>query len=86
MIEDVGELRLRSLVDEIGGARPVALHAHVERAVVAEREAALGLVELHRRHADIEHDAVDGLEALLARDLVEIAEAARARASAGPWP
>ena len=34
-------------------------HAHVERAVGAEGKAAIGLVELHRRDADVEHDAVD---------------------------
>ena len=34
-------------------------HPHVERAVEPEREAALGLVELHRGDADIHHDAVD---------------------------
>ena len=37
----------------------LAAHAHVERAVEAEREAASGGVELHRRNAEIEHDAVD---------------------------
>ena len=41
---------------------PVAAHAHVERAVETEREAALGLIELHRGHADVEHDAVDRLD------------------------
>ena len=54
-----GEIALGGRVHQIGGARPVAAHAHVERAVVAEREAALGLIELHRRDAEIEHDAVD---------------------------
>ena len=33
-------------------------HAHVERPVGAEGEAALGLVDLHRGDADVEHDAV----------------------------
>ena len=60
--------------DEIGGAWPAPAHAHVERRVVAEREAALGLVELHRRHADIEHHTVDGLEARAARHHVQIGE------------
>ena len=58
-VDDVGEIALGCLRDDVGGARPVAAHAHVERAVEAEREAALGLVELHRRDADVEHDAVD---------------------------
>ena len=34
-----------------------------------------GGVELHGRHAEIEHDAVDGVEAGRARDLLEIGEA-----------
>ena len=76
MKEDVGQLRLGGLVDEVGGAPPVPLHAHVERPVAAEREAALGLVELHRRHADVENDAVDALEAGSRGDRVERAEAA----------
>jgi hypothetical protein len=33
-------------------------HPHVERAAEPEREAALGLVELHRGNADVHHDAV----------------------------
>ena len=32
-VEHVGKLRLGQRVDEIGGGRPVAAHAHVERAV-----------------------------------------------------
>ena len=56
---------------------PLLLHAHVERPLVAEREAALGLVDLHRRHADVEHDAVERIETLRLRDLVEVAEASR---------
>ena len=77
VIEDVGELGLGGFVDEIGRARAAALHAHVERPVVAEREAALGLVDLHRGHADVEHDAVERIETLRLRDLVEVAEASR---------
>ena len=42
---------------------------------MAEREAALGLVELHRGDAEIEHDAVDRLVPGIARDGVEIGEA-----------
>ena len=55
---------------------PSPLHAHVERPVAAEGEAALGLVELHRRDADVENDAVDALEAGFRGDRVERAEAA----------
>ena len=55
--------------------RPLALHAHVEGRVEAQREAARRLVELHRRNADVEHDAVHGVDAETLGDLVEIAEA-----------
>ena len=76
-MENVGEFRLRGVVDEIGGAYALALHAHVERAVVAEGEAALGPVELHRGDADVENDAVHGLEARPPRTMSnECAEAA----------
>ena len=53
----------------------VAAHAHVERPVEPEREAAFGAVELHRGDADVEHDAVDLREAGAARDRVELREA-----------
>ena len=82
MVDDVGEHRLVGLVDEVGGARAVGAHAHVEGAVVAEREAALRLVELHRRDADIEHHPVDLRHAGLGQEGVEVAEAARHEAQA----
>ena len=37
----------------------VGVHAHVERAVEAEAEAALGVVDLRRRDAEVEQHAVD---------------------------
>ena len=43
---------------------------------MAEGEAALGRVELHRGDADVEDDAVDPLVAMGTRDRVEIGEAA----------
>ena len=51
--------RSSQLVDEVGGgARLGRIHAHVERRVGGVREAALGLVDLHRRHAEVEQDRV----------------------------
>ena len=70
-----GEIALRCGVHQIGGAHAFPAHAHVERSVVAEREAALRLVELHRRDAEIEQDAVDRLMPEPARDVIEIREA-----------
>ena len=57
-VEDVGEFLLAGAVDDVGGAAAFAAHAHVEGAIEAEREAPLGLVELHGRDPDVEHDAV----------------------------
>src|SRR4051812_24472395 len=74
-IDDVGEIRLRCRSDYIGGARPVLAHAHVERSVEAEREAALGLIELHRRHADIHYDAIDLRRTLRGAHLGQIGKA-----------
>ena len=75
MIDDVGEIALGRAAHDIGRGRPVCAHPHVERTVEAEREAALGLVELHRGHADIHHDAVDRIDALRRADLGELGEA-----------
>ena len=47
-------------VDQVGGALAVGPHAHVERAVAHEREAALGLVDLHRRDPEVEGHAPAG--------------------------
>ena len=53
---------------------PVLRHAHVERPVEAEREAALRRVELHGGNAEVEHHAVDFRETGVARGVVEIGE------------
>ena len=58
--DDGGKIALGGVRHHVGGARPVAAHAHVERTVETEREAALRLVELHRGDADVEQHAVDG--------------------------
>jgi hypothetical protein len=73
--DDLREVALGGRIDEIGRARPGAAHAHVERPVVAEREAAFGLIELHRGDAEIEQDAIDRVMAEIAGDLPEIGEA-----------
>ena len=53
------EVALARLVDEIGGGQVGgAIHAHVERNVGRVREAAVGMVELHRRDAEVEQDRV----------------------------
>ena len=74
--DDAREIAWLHAVDDVGGGRPVGAHAHVERPVGAEGEAALGLVELHGGDADVEHDAVDAGVAMVAGDRVEVGEAA----------
>jgi uncharacterized protein (DUF1786 family) len=61
----IGELVVVEAGDELGGGlAPRAIHAHVEGRVLLEREAALALVELERRHAEVGEDGVDLVEAL----------------------
>ena len=57
--EDAGEVADLGAVDDIGGAdaRPAPCACRADRR--AEGKAALGLVELHRGDADVEHDAVE---------------------------
>ena len=74
-IDDVGEIGFGGPGDHIGRGRTVMAHPHVERAAEPEREAALGLIELHRGDADVHHDAVDGVDALRGADLGQIGEA-----------
>ena len=61
VLEDrIREIALVGLGDEIGGGvAAAAIHAHVERLVALEAEAAPRLVELHRRDAEIGERAVD---------------------------
>ncbi len=73
-VDEVGEVGLLEPRDEVGGAVALARHAHVERPVEAEGEAAVGLVQLHGGDADIEHDAVDRGVAAIGGNLVEIGE------------
>src|ERR1700737_3935137 len=63
-VDDVGEVGLGRLRDHVSGSRAVMAHPHVERAAKTKREAAVGLVELHRGHPDIHHNAIDQVDAL----------------------
>ena len=58
----------------------VVVHPHVDRALVAIREPALGAVELRRRHAEVEQGATDLGHAMLGQRLVQFVEPATARA------
>ena len=74
-LEDAGNLGLVGMVEEFGGGLARLAHAHVERTVGREGKAAVGLVELHRRDADIERDGVDQADAALGEHAVHLAEA-----------
>ena len=62
--------RSRSLaaLHDFGGADALTAHAHVEWTIESKGEAALGIVQLHRRDAEIEDHAVDRLVSGIARD------------------
>ena len=72
---DIGKIALARRGDDIGRARALPAHAHVERPVEAEGKSALGVIELHGGDAEVEHHAVDGVGAAIARDRVEIGKA-----------
>ena len=74
-LDDEGEIALGRRRDHVGGGRAGIAHAHVERTVVAERKAALRLVELHRGDAEIADHAVDQRMAVSLRHLIETGEA-----------
>ena len=68
------DLGFVSRVQKLGGGQARLAHAHVERTVALEREAALGAVELHRADADIERDGIDQSDAALGKHAVHLAE------------
>jgi len=75
IIEDVGQRFLFRLVDDLGRAAAPPFHPHVERSVAAKGKAALGLVELHRGNANVEHDAIERQEIFPRGDLLQLGKA-----------
>jgi len=73
-LDDEGEIALGSGRDHIGRARAGIAHAHIERTVVAEGEAALGLVDLHGGNAEIADHAVHQRVAVRLHHVLEIGE------------
>src|ERR1019366_6831390 len=64
LAEDPDQVALVGEVEEIGGGTPVRVlaspcHSHVEHGALPERESAGGIVELMRRDAKVEHDAIE---------------------------
>ena len=72
---DGSKIVLARLRHHISRAWACARHAHIKGTIVSEREAALGLVELHGRDAEIEDNAVDQIVAMLRGDRGEMGEA-----------
>src|ERR1700730_1116885 len=70
-VEYIGQGRLPGGIDKVRGSRPLAIHAHIERAIGLEGKAARRVVDLHGRHADVEDNAVEINKATLPRRLVE---------------
>src|SRR5690606_10641335 len=57
--QDLGDLALVGARQPLGSTLArVGVHAHVQRAVLAEGKAALGHVQLRRGHAQVQQDAV----------------------------
>src|SRR5438874_1875732 len=74
--QDAGELALGPLVHDLGGARVAAgVHAHVERGVDPEAEAARRIVELEGAHAQVEQYGVGAVPLELGEHGAELAEA-----------
>jgi ABC-2 type transport system ATP-binding protein len=72
--DDVGQLAFVHAGDQLcGGLAAGAVHAHVERFVPLEAEAASRFVELHRGHAEVGQRAVDRGDAALVECACEIA-------------
>ena len=74
--DDGGKLAVGQLVDEIARRWAIAAHAHVEGTVLDEGEAALGLVDLHGGHTEIERNAVYRCDAFTFGDLAHLGIAA----------
>src|SRR5690606_36374923 len=78
VLEDPGDLLLVGAGDPLGSADPrLRVHAHVQRAVIEEAEAALRVVQLRRGDSQIQQHAADGpTQALLGDRLAHLGEAA----------
>ncbi|EKD60890.1 MAG: hypothetical protein ACD_54C00501G0001, partial [uncultured bacterium] len=58
MIQNIGQPRLGRGIDQISRRFARLAHPHIQRTIFLKRKAALGLVDLHRRHAQIQHHAI----------------------------
>ena len=74
--QHVGQFALGQRVDQVGRGRAAAAHAHVERTVAAEREAARRIVELEGGDAEVQHHAIQRGDAALCQQVQHVAEPA----------
>ena len=79
---DIRQIMLVHAVYNIGCARARLPHAHIQRPVTHERKPARGLVNLERRHTQIQHHAVKTGKASLLRQFIERAKAPQQRGQA----
>ena len=75
-VEDLGKIDLGGLRNDVCRGRTAMSHAHIERPVQAKRVSAAGVVDLHRRHPDIHHHAIDPINALCRTNFGQIRELA----------
>ena len=69
------QLFFRVAVDHLGGGQfPARIHPHVERAVAHQAETAIGVLQLPRGDAEIEHRAADLRDPELVENLAGFAE------------
>ena len=73
-IKYICQIGFAQTIDRIGGTGPVLRHAHIQRPGLGKGKATLGLVDLHRGHADIEHDTVNPLTTGIIGSLLELGE------------
>ena len=71
------KVRLVAAIDDIGGGRAFAGHAHIQRAVAHEGKAALGFVDLHGGNAQIENHRIGRAELRRIGNIGEGAEGGR---------
>ena len=53
-------VRFFGFVHQIRGARAIGAHPHVQRAIMHKGKATFGLIQLHGRYAQIQHNAISG--------------------------
>src|ERR1700758_34919 len=58
-------------IDQIGGAGAVRPHAHIQRRFESKGKTAAGVIELHRRHAEVRDETADRADVRLLQNVKE---------------